>query len=130
MREPVILLVDDEPELRALAALVLQRANCKVLVAGDAARALQVSRSATRIDLVITDVQMGDGATTGVELAAALRAERPGLPAVIMSGTPGAEALAAQRGFAFLKKPFTLKALAATALENLAVGGGIRRRSA
>jgi DNA-binding response OmpR family regulator len=116
MGKPVILLVDDEPELRGLAALVLQRENFTVLVAGHAAEALSVAQT-TPIDLLITDIHMGDENMNGLELARLLRSKNPGIGVLVMSGTPDSEILAAQDELVFLKKPFTPGSLAAKACE-------------
>jgi DNA-binding NtrC family response regulator len=109
---PVILVVDDEPEVRGIAALVLERANFTVLVAGGAAEALSLSRSTVTIDLLITDVDIGNGSVNGIELASIIQTERPGIPAIIMSGTHENEGLAAKPGLTFLKKPFSPEILA------------------
>lgn len=83
-----------------------------VLTALDAASALEFSRVAERLDLLVTDVFLPgiDGAT----LAAAICARRPGLPVLFISGLeagPLGEVLPAGQRWAFLAKPFTSRDL-------------------
>jgi len=102
----VVLLVEDNAALRTLAAIFLKADHFCVLEARDGTDALQVARSHNKIDLLLTDVEMGDGCD-GIELASRLTAERPGLPVIVMSGLPESEGTAAQKGFRFMAKPFT-----------------------
>ena len=80
-----MLLVEDEPSVRNVAARVLTLAGYHVLQASDGAEALEVyDRAAERIALVITDVVMPR--IGGPELATRLRAKRPGLKVLFTSG--------------------------------------------
>jgi CheY-like chemotaxis protein len=94
----VVLLVEDDAALRTLAALYLQEEHFDVLQACNGPEALRIARTHSRIDLLLTDVEMGGG-FNGIELASRLLAERPNLPALIMSGLPDSERAAAQKGF-------------------------------
>ena len=82
-----ILLVEDEPEVRAAAAARLRRAGHAVTEAetGDAAAALFAE--AGPFDLLLTDIVM-PGALQGPHLARELRETAPDLPVVFMSGYP------------------------------------------
>jgi DNA-binding response OmpR family regulator len=102
----VVLLVDDDTAVRTLAAASLQEEHFYVLQASDSDEALRVARSHESIDLLLTDVEMGDG-LNGFELGSRIMAERPGLPVLVMSGFPDAESMAAVKGMPFLAKPFT-----------------------
>jgi DNA-binding NtrC family response regulator len=102
----VVLLVEDNAALRTLAAISLKADHFCVLEARNGADALRVARSHSRIDLLLTDVEMGEGCD-GIELASKLIAERPGLPVLVMSGLPESQGAAAQKGFPFMAKPFT-----------------------
>ena len=80
-----LLLVEDEPSVRSVAARVLTRAGYDVLQACDGAEALEVyERAGEGIALVITDVVMPR--IGGPELATRLRARRPGLKVLFTSG--------------------------------------------
>ncbi|MBL8986516.1 MAG: response regulator [Gemmatimonadetes bacterium] len=102
-----ILLVEDETGLREIAQKVLTREGFRVLVASDAEDALTLAASAPfPIDLLLTDVVMPG--MSGPQLARQLKAARPTLKILFMSGYPGddltGELKPDQR---FLRKPFT-----------------------
>jgi two-component system, cell cycle sensor histidine kinase and response regulator CckA len=111
----VVLVVDDEPELREFVATAARRQGLRVLTAGDGEEALIVFREhADTIDGVILDLTMprNDGASAFAQL----RALRPELPIVLMSGYSAeetAQRLAGARPTAFLHKPFALRDLLA-----------------
>ena len=103
-----ILLVEDEPLVRALAVQALASHGYRVLEAPHALAALEVLEKARPVvDLMITDVVMPG--LTGKELADRARASRPDLKVLFMSGYT-AEATF-QRGVSaedprFIQKPF------------------------
>lgn len=115
----VVLLVEDNTALRTLTALWLKYEHLCVLEARDSAEALVVARHHSKIDLLLTDVEMGEGCD-GIELASRLVLERPGLSALIMSGFADNQGAAAQKGFPFLAKPFTTSSLRQRVREALA----------
>jgi EAL domain-containing protein (putative c-di-GMP-specific phosphodiesterase class I)/CheY-like chemotaxis protein/nitrogen-specific signal transduction histidine kinase len=102
-----VLVVDDEHELRGVAARVLREAGCDVIEAAssDEARRACVSHDGT-IDLALLDVVLADG--RGDLLAPQLRELRPALKTLLMSGFP-AGALTPAGGVPpdLLVKPFT-----------------------
>ena len=79
-----ILLAEDEESVRRLVRRILSGHGYDVLEAGDAHEALARVDDPAAIDLLLTDVVM-PGAS-GKDLADRLRAERPDLPVVFMSG--------------------------------------------
>jgi len=84
-RDALILVAEDDASVRLVVVTVLKRAGYRVLEAGHPHQALSVARQhAGPIDLVLTDVVMP--LMNGRELAAQLRAERPGLAVLCMSG--------------------------------------------
>ena len=113
--DETILLVEDEPAVRDLAARVLRSQGYTVLEAGDGIEALRfvAQQPDARIDLLVTDVvmpRMGGGA-----LAERLIAMRPGIKVLFTSGyTEDAMLHAGQlaTGTHFLHKPFSPAALA------------------
>ena len=79
-----VLLVEDEPAVRAIAARSLERGGFQVLQASDGSAALEVLRRHGQPDLVLTDLLMpGIG---GAELARRVRERWPELPILFMSG--------------------------------------------
>jgi PAS domain S-box-containing protein len=103
----VVLLVEDDPQVRTMAARALAEAGYVVLQAENGRAALDLARKRTeRLDLVVADLglpQMG-----GFELSRRLREQRPELPVVFISGYAGREAEHASEGEPepFLAKPF------------------------
>jgi DNA-binding NtrC family response regulator len=115
----IVLLVDDDTAVRTLAAASLKEEHFCVLQASDGGEALRIARSHESIDLLLTDVEMGDG-LNGFELGSRILAERPGLLVLLMSGFPDAENMAAEKRMPFLAKPFTPATLRQRVLEMLA----------
>lgn len=108
-----ILLVEDQEEVRSVAERGLRAAGYTVLSCPGGAQALAVeSGHRGVVDLLLTDVMMPG--MDGRELAELLRARRPGLRVLYMSGysveRPG-ETRRARAGEDLLPKPFTLTAL-------------------
>lgn len=103
-----ILLVEDDPPVRAVILKVLRRAGYRVLDAQDGEEALQrASDHALVIDILLTDIVMPR--LGGLELASRMRAGRPGLKVLFISGhveqRPSDAGLG--DGTRFLLKPFT-----------------------
>jgi two-component system cell cycle sensor histidine kinase/response regulator CckA len=109
-----ILLVEDEIAVRAVASQVLRRLGYAVLEAADARSALQFAEEHKgAIALLVTDVVMPG--LDGRELADRLRARRPQLKVLFMSGYAYDAALEhgpLKPGLNFLQKPFTPEGLA------------------
>lgn len=81
-----VLLVDDEPRVRAITATLLRRLGHEVLEAHDGVEAL-ASAAERKPDLVVTDLVMPR--LGGLELIRALRVDAPALPAVVLTGLGG-----------------------------------------
>jgi PAS domain S-box-containing protein len=109
-----VLIVEDEGAVRDVVRRVLTAQGYTVLEAAGGAEALAVAaRHPARIHLVLSDVVMPN--MNGRELVEQLRAVRPGLRVLFMSGYD--DDAIAQRGVpapdtAFIEKPFTIDALA------------------
>jgi two-component system, cell cycle sensor histidine kinase and response regulator CckA len=109
-----ILLVEDEAALRTLTSRILEKYGYRAIVAKDGREALDLVRNGPEpIALVISDVVMPN--LGGRMLVQRLRAERPGLPVLLMSGYT--DDVVMQRGIAelqipYLQKPFTPEQLA------------------
>jgi CheY-like chemotaxis protein len=104
-----ILVVDDEPMIRALARRALELYGYEVLEAEDGEAALEVIRSeaGARVALAVLDVVMPR--TDGRKLTELLRRERPALGVLYISGHTGdelARRLLLDASVPFLQKPF------------------------
>jgi CheY-like chemotaxis protein len=110
----VILLVDDDPDVRLLTRTFLEHEGYSVFSSGDAERAAQIYRSVPQIDLVVTDLYMP--VRSGMELARELKAIRREVPVLLISGgvlQDEQEAGLQEEGWSFLAKPFRLPELLA-----------------
>jgi len=120
-RGELILLAEDEPQVRQLSDRLLRGLGYRVLSAENGEAALSLAKSSGEpIDLLVTDVVMpGIG---GAVLAAELRRLRPDLKVLYMSGyAKDSDAIerALVMGDSFLPKPFTLADLAGKVREVL-----------
>ncbi len=96
--------------MRELAARMLREGGYEVLEAPTGSEALDLARSTgvDHIDLLLTDVVMPR--MSGAELTRELRALRPGLNVLFVSGYSHGEpveSLLAETGGEFIAKPFT-----------------------
>jgi nitrogen-specific signal transduction histidine kinase/CheY-like chemotaxis protein len=101
-----ILVVEDQAEVRRIVVRQLSMLGYRVLEAEDARTAFEVLRADTPIDLLFTDVVMPG--VSGIEVAAAARAARPGLRVLLTSGFADGVAGGTQVGVAdaVLTKPY------------------------
>lgn len=122
-----VLVVDDEAAIREVAHRVLARAGYHVVTAADGAGALSLlQRQDMAADLLLADVVMPG--MTGAALADQVRAMRPDLPILFMSGyaePAAAEPAAAGAGWPgpaaqVISKPFSRAALLAAVTQLLA----------
>lgn len=105
-----VLVVDDEPLVRKMVALMLENGGFSVLTAGNGPDAIDLSRSHRgAIDLVVSDVRMPvmDGCT----LASQLQTENPDLPVLLISGNAESEMAMRPSRFPLLPKPFSMSSL-------------------
>jgi CheY-like chemotaxis protein len=80
-----VLLAEDDHAVRRVAARILRNAGYRVLEAGDGRSALALWRAhATEVEALVADVRMPQ--LRGDDLAAAVLAEAPHLPVVLMTG--------------------------------------------
>ena len=99
-----ILVVEDLEPVRTVTRHMLESEGYEVVAVASPGEALSVMDAmGDRIDLLLSDVMMPE--MTGGDLACALRAVRPSLPVVFMSGLP--KALDWNEPGTFLAKPFT-----------------------
>ena len=117
-----ILLVEDEPAVRRIAARGLRDLGYGVLEASDGPEALAVwQRHQSAIDLLFTDMIL-PGGLTGSELIVRFRSAKPELRTIITSGQLAELAPASnqcQRPDHFLNKPYSFHTLATAVREVL-----------
>jgi two-component system NtrC family sensor kinase len=114
----VLIVEDDYATQQALSALLRQLGHLPVVVDG-AAGALRIIESTTELDAVVTDVVMPG--MNGIEFAERVRAARPALAIVLVTGDSEAlEAVLANGAVALLKpySPDTLRRVLKEALES------------
>jgi CheY-like chemotaxis protein len=115
-----ILIVDDDPAVQLTIRLLLERAGHQVTVAGDGRKGLALFE-ASEFDLLFLDIYMPG--MDGLETMRHVRAQRPAIPIIVISGrsiTPDTYAepdflkMATKLGaVASLQKPFRADALLA-----------------
>ena len=108
-----VLVVDDEPSVRMFVSESLGSCGYIVIEATDSLAGLQLLRSDTRIDLLVTDIGL-PGGIDGRQMANTGRSFRPGLPVLFMTGYAQPNILdnaQLEPNTAVLTKPFTLEAL-------------------
>jgi len=110
----LILLADDNENLRRSLADVLEEGGYPVVQAATGKEALAHLNSSTEFDLLITDLMMPD--MDGLQVLTEIRRTDPHLPVIAMSGGFSGRLLrfASTFGVATLEKPFKGSALLKT----------------
>jgi two-component system cell cycle sensor histidine kinase/response regulator CckA len=107
-----VLVVDDEPGIRAIERRVLESQGYDVVDASGGAEALDLLDSGREFDLIIADLDMPD--LRGDEMVRRIRVTRPGVKVLYVSGKVDTllDARPLEDTEAFLEKPFTAPGLA------------------
>lgn len=103
-----ILLVEDDPKVRGLAARRLSTLGYRVIEAVDGPAALEIVEAEEPFELLFSDIVM-PGGLSGIALAEQSRALRPGLKVLLTTGFAGETT---QQGLPLLRKPYRLAELA------------------
>lgn len=129
LSDKVILVVDDIPLDRELAASILRKkTGAKIIHAENGAEALE-SVEREKPDLVLTDMQMPE--MDGLELVETIRATYPFIPSVLITahGSEDIAVRALQRGAAsYVRKPDMARRLVDTITDVLALTHGYRQQ--
>lgn len=80
-----ILIVDDDPAVRATIRILLERAGHSVVVAGDGRNGLAMFEAGD-VDLLLLDIFMPG--MDGIETMRSVHQRKPQLPIVVISGNP------------------------------------------
>jgi two-component system, NtrC family, response regulator PilR len=121
---PVVLVVDDEPDLLELVSLTLGRMSLRTRTASDLSSARRLLK-AERFDLCLTDMRLPDG--DGLDLVAWIQEHRAAVPVAVITAHGNVESAvrALKLGaFDFVSKPLDLGVL------RKLVGSAIRLASA
>ena len=110
MQQPTILVVEDDPGLNQLLTFALGTDGFSVVSAANGEDALAVFRHGGRIDLLLTDFQLGSG-MNGLELARHMVSEYAPLKVLVISGAAGCAGLAQAQGWLFREKPLNIAVL-------------------
>jgi len=105
----IVLVVEDDMEVRTIVATMLERLGFSVVHAADGPAALTVLGQGRPFDLMITDIVMPKG-MTGIQLAKDAYEKWPRMPVIFTSGySEDTKAVAdvVRTGGAFLGKPFS-----------------------
>jgi PAS domain S-box-containing protein len=116
------LLVEDNPEVAKVTEQMIEQLGYRVQRAGAAKEALELAET-TLFDLVISDVVMA-GSMDGVGLGRALRARRPDLPVVLVTGF-ASSVTEAELEFSVLRKPFEISELSRAMARAIAEAQGL-----
>jgi PAS domain S-box-containing protein len=111
-----VLVIDDEESVRTLVVEVLREAGYRALEAADGPSGLAVLESATRVDLLVTDVGL-PGGMNGRQVADAARVRRQDLRVLFITGYAENAAVGnghLEAGMAVLTKPFAMAGLVAS----------------
>jgi CheY-like chemotaxis protein len=100
-----VLVVEDDPDLAALASDLVQSFGYSVALAHRAQAALELIQSGEPIDLLFSDVIM-PGGMNGVELAEEVHRRYPDLPILLTSGYSEAVENLDAKGLPFIAKPY------------------------
>ena len=119
-----ILVVDDEPDIRKIVRMTLDKAGYQTLEAEDGEKAIEVINTGDNrlmLDVMICDIRMPK--INGVEAIAYFQKEYPRVPLIVLTGFPDTEMAASflrQGVVDYLVKPVEgekLKATVARAME-------------
>jgi len=115
-RNARVLLIEDDPKIRKMVKKILSQADLIIIAAGSAEEGLVLfDQSADRFDLLMSDMELPG--MRGDELAEALRIKDSELPILLFSGYRdhvNRWKHLADKGYAFLNKPFTISILLET----------------
>jgi Signal transduction histidine kinase regulating C4-dicarboxylate transport system len=117
-----ILVVEDDPRLRKVTVNMLKLGRYDIIEAANSQEALDYFKRHDGLDLLCTDVQL-PGGMNGVDLVAAIRADKPDLKVIYVSGYTEDDVRACAQlhtGVRMIGKPFRRDELLATVRELLA----------
>jgi DNA-binding NtrC family response regulator len=115
--QELVLVVEDEPMIRAIIAESLFEAGLRVLEAETADEALAILDSGSPVSSMITDVRM-PGSMDGLDLAQLVASRWKNISLLVISGHASVNDPRMPAKAAFLAKPFTQDSLLTHVLSN------------
>lgn len=106
----VLLLVEDNSDVRDASNQLLSSEGLAVHVVEDADRALTLLKSGFVADFLVSDIVM-PGMMNGVDLVRHVKAEFPAVRSVLVTGYSDIAERAREEGFIVLRKPYELRSL-------------------
>jgi CheY-like chemotaxis protein len=111
--QPMLMIVDDDPEVRIIVAEFLRDFGYRVIQADSGAEALRLLEQAPDLRMIITDIRMPD--MSGFELADIATQRQRDLKVILISGY----FVSQQIDRRFLRKPFRMRELEAAVRDEL-----------
>lgn len=129
-QKPLVLLVEDDTEVRKVVRRQLTDLGCSTIEADNAESACKLLGVLEDLDAILTDVIM-PGKMDGCQLAGYVKENYPGIPIVLMSGNldKGDHLKNAEDSIPLLRKPFSDAELS-TALIGMLSAGATRKKAA
>jgi CheY-like chemotaxis protein len=120
----VILVVEDEAQVRLLAEAILEDAGHRTLSAGTIGEAMALVRTETQIDVLFTDINLipdmlAGSRQPGLELARRARDLRPELRVLYTTGGDRSSTRLRIGGDEFLPKPYDVASLRAKIAQSI-----------
>jgi len=107
-----VLLVEDHPDVAAVARDYLEQFGCKVVQASSAEIGIEALNKRQDIDLVLSDIVMPG--MSGLELGRLVREYHPEIAVVLASGYSDKATVATEEGFTLIRKPYSIETLRRT----------------
>ena len=104
-----VLLVEDHPDVSAVAADYLEQYGCKVLLANSGEAAIEALNKRRDINVVLSDIVMPG--MSGLELGRLVREYHPEIGVILASGYSDKATVATEEGFTIIRKPYSPDAL-------------------
>jgi len=128
--EGLVLVVDDEPDVRKLVRMTLEKAGYDVVEAEDGKKAIaeiKKDENSLLLNLIITDIRMPN--MNGIDVINYYRKEWPSIPLIVLTGFPDRDMATAmlQHGVVdYLVKPVEAEKLRASVAKALQQRQGFR----
>ena len=108
-----ILIVEDDADLRGLVKSMLKDTGHDAICANTLAEAHAVVHSGQKLDLVFTDIELGNEPDGGLRIGRIVAQRRPDIPILYTTGRPLSDVMREQfiPASAFIPKPYTADAV-------------------